>query len=101
MQNALLLQLLRDLPDMAGRVGEAGGAHTPLPVHRPVDEVDSPAGELVADGIDVIHEDRELQARSGIATGNPAGSIKLCAAVVTSRLIMAVLNLKTAELASS
>jgi len=28
--------IARDLPDMTARVGEAGGTHTPWPIHRAV-----------------------------------------------------------------
>ncbi len=36
-----------DLPDVAGRIGEGGGALTPCAVHRSVEQLDAALGELV------------------------------------------------------
>ena len=65
-----LRQLLCDLPDVTGRVGEARRSHPPLPVHRAVDELDAACGQVLAHGVDIVHEDRELQPRSGPAIAN-------------------------------
>ena len=63
-------ELLRDLPHVAGGILEGGRTHSPWPIHRAVQELNSASDELRARGIHVIDLDRELKARSGLAVGH-------------------------------
>lgn len=61
-----LRQVRRDLPDVPGRVGEAGGPDAPRPVNGPVDQGHPALGELIAHRVHVVRPDRELHARPGL-----------------------------------
>jgi hypothetical protein len=61
-------RLLRDLPDVAAGIADAGGAHAPWPIHWAVQQLHSAGGQLRAHGIHVIHLDSELEAGSDLAT---------------------------------
>src|SRR3954468_17063403 len=53
------VDLLRDLPDEAAGVAEAGGADAPRAIHRPVEELHSPRPKGLAHRVDIVHRDRE------------------------------------------
>jgi hypothetical protein len=55
-------QFLRDLPDVAVGIREAGGAHSPGPVDRAVEQYNLARSEGVAYRVCVVHPDRELHA---------------------------------------
>jgi len=59
---SVLGQVLRDLPDMAAGIGEAGRPYSPGPVHRAVEQLHSAAGQLRAHGIHIINPDGEFEA---------------------------------------
>lgn len=63
-----LFKTVRDLPDMSARIGEAGGADAPRPVHRAVQQLYAAFAQLLADGIYIFHADGELEARPGFAS---------------------------------
>ena len=58
---------LRDLPDVAARIAEAGRPDAPRPIHRAVEELHSPLRQLGAHGIDVVDREREDRPGSGLA----------------------------------
>lgn len=53
-----LVEIPSDLPDMTGGVGEAGAAHPPWPVHRPVEQ-HAVLSQLDTRRVHVIHEHGE------------------------------------------
>src|SRR5436305_15331076 len=56
-------RLLRDLPDVAAGIAEAGAAHAPWPIQRAVQQVHSACGQLRAHRTDAIHVDIRRLAR--------------------------------------
>src|SRR5438309_10068187 len=65
-----LEELLRDLPDVAVGIGEAGGTHSPITVHRAVEQRYAALNQFRAHGIRVIHPDGELEPRPGCAAAD-------------------------------
>jgi hypothetical protein len=65
-------EILRDLPDMARRIAEAGGAHAPGPIHRAV-EGDAACVELGASCIRVGNASGELKARPSLRAADRSG----------------------------
>jgi hypothetical protein len=65
-----LREFLGDFPDMASGVGEAGGAHSPWPVHRAVQQRHTALRQLRACRVHIVHVDGELETRSGLAAGD-------------------------------
>jgi hypothetical protein len=63
-------RLLRDLPDVAGGIAEARGSDTPRAIHRAVQQLDSPLGQLGAHRIHVVDVDRELEAGARVGAGD-------------------------------
>ena len=53
--------LVRDLPDLAGGIAEAGGPHAPRPIDRAVQQGHAAGDEICAGRVDVVDRDRELQ----------------------------------------
>jgi hypothetical protein len=92
--------LLCYFPDMATRIGKAGRANTPGPIHWPVQEGDTTARELGARSIDIIHVDREHRPRAGLPQCHPCRRDQLVANVFFSRLSVLPI-LKTVEFESS
>ena len=70
----------------AARIDEAGRPHAPRPVHRAVEEGHAATGQFRAHRVDVIHVDRELEARSGLARRTLAGPMRSGAAVVVQEV---------------
>src|ERR1022692_703175 len=62
---------------MATRIGEAGSANSPWPVHRAVEQRHSLRSQLRADSIHIIDVDGELKTRPGLGTGDSSGLDKL------------------------
>src|SRR2546429_214928 len=63
-------QFLSDLPDMASRIGEAGRADSPRPVHRAIEQVHPVRGQFRAYLVDIVDADREDEPCPHIAAGN-------------------------------
>jgi hypothetical protein len=63
-------ELLRDLPDMAVRVREGRSTHSPFPVDRAVEQLNTTPCQLRAHGIRVIHPDGELEPRPCLRAGD-------------------------------
>jgi hypothetical protein len=60
---------LRDLPDVAGGVGERGRALAARSVHRSVQQRHPAGGQLRARGVRVVYPDREAESSSSYETG--------------------------------
>src|SRR4029078_10365659 len=69
--------LLRDLPDVPGRVAERRVPHAPRRVYRAVEQLDAAAPQLVAHRVDVVDGDRELEPRAGLRLGDRRGRDQL------------------------
>src|SRR5437588_9846836 len=54
-------------------IGEAGSAHPPRPVHRPVEQLHAPRCELRAHRIRIVYPDAQLEARPGLRNGDSSG----------------------------
>src|SRR5215467_10478217 len=65
--------VLRNLPDVPARVGEARGADSPRSVYRAIEQLDAALGEFRADGVDIIGAQRQHEARARAGAGDDAG----------------------------
>ncbi len=65
-----LVEVLAHLPDVAGGVGEAGGAHAPRPVHRAVEQRHAVLSQLGARRVHVVDEHGEGEPRAGLGARN-------------------------------
>jgi hypothetical protein len=81
-------------------IGEAGGAYPPRSVHRTIQDDDPATYQLLANCIRVVDRNRELESRSGIATGNGGRRDQLSDSAISKRLIRVLLN-RTLQRSSS
>ena len=65
-------EILGDFPDVARGVDEAGGAHSPWPVLRPVEQRHAVPGELSARCVHVVHLNDKLGPCPGIPVATDA-----------------------------
>jgi hypothetical protein len=61
-------RLVGDLPDVAARIAEAGGADSPGAIHRPVQQLDPARFQLLAHCIHVVDAERELKSHPGVGS---------------------------------
>jgi hypothetical protein len=90
-----------DLPDVAARVGEAGGSDAPCPVLRTIEERHATPDQFFAHRVDVIDRNRELRTRPRRAISHGGWPDEPGGLTLVQEMINVSPNRNTAECSSS
>src|SRR4029453_14760847 len=68
--------LVADLPDVTARIAEAGRADPPRTIHRPVQQIDTPALQLLDHRVHVVYGERTLELPTPVGVRDRRGGGK-------------------------